>query len=778
MEIALSKEKSMSISNYFNVIKPNYIYLKLIPDTSIRNYNSGSIAKMVANMWQGINKRIYRQEKTWCFKSPMRCSYFIDIQKKDVSFYFIVPEQYESIAREKISSVWPRVTIEKVPSLQEFTGDKVAYQLGYKKEDALSLDADARSNVLLSSILNVIDIMEEGDRVGIFYNFVPTNQRYWGADYKRTMDKWKEYKPLERNKISPSYLLKYGAICLIWLVQSVIDGICDVFGEDKKDNSINALTDALNRTRAELSEQTKKKKNEIVVDTQIAVLGCGPNLTRTKSNVISVCQGFNTIEGDNELMYKENKKFEAINDGCVYRNADRNKMSISECQNLIALPGRELLEKHKIEHVNTLETEIVDELRSGVMCVGTNTFKGLTQQAYLSDDFAFKYLALCLIGPNRSGKSTFIANLCVGAAMHGEVNVIFDWCGNCDTSNDVKEAIVKKGLRYLEIDCSDSKIIQGAGYNELYCTSGDTFEQYRSAKQQTAQLITLINSVQTEDTDLRGRMERYLESASIIVAINNGPMKDVFMLLQSHKLRSDYISRVPETQKDNCDEYIEALRELDEIDKKSGEIVGTKITSVQGILNRANKLKQNTYMEMMLKKGCVNNFNLTDEIQKPQTIFIKMPESMFLTEMEKDTYATYWTTKLWAALQQRKWMFKYKEKDMLKVNVYYDELYQAPNAELFLTSKLSQIPKFCMKPIISCHYLNQISGIRGEMRAANASYMLIAGCDKANFKELEEELSPYVLDDLLHLKRYHSLNLIKTSDGYARFITKLPKPII
>ena len=60
MELALSKEKSMSVSNYFKVIRPEYTYLKLIPDTSIRNYNSSSIAKMVANMWQGINKRIYK----------------------------------------------------------------------------------------------------------------------------------------------------------------------------------------------------------------------------------------------------------------------------------------------------------------------------------------------------------------------------------------------------------------------------------------------------------------------------------------------------------------------------------------------------------------------------------------------------------------------------------------------------------------------------------------------------------------------------------------------
>ena len=52
--------------------------------------------------------------------------------------------------------------------------------------------------------------------------------------------------------------------------------------------------------------------------------------------------------------------------------------------------------------------------------------------------------------------------------------------------------------------------------------------------------------------------------------------------------------------------------------------------------------------------------------------------------------------------------------------------------------------------------------------------MLLAGCGKDNFNSLKEELDPYELEDLMNLKRYHSLNLIKIGDGYSKFITKLP----
>ena len=773
----LQKAQVMPFSTFVKVVKPTYAYLKLIPDTSVRNYNSSNIAKMIANMYQGISRRIYKQEKTYCFKSPMRCSYFIDIHKQDVSFYFIVPTQYESIAREKITSTWPRVTIEKVDCLHEFGENKVAYQLNYKKEDALSLHVDNRSNVLLTSILNVVDIMEEDDRVGIFYNFVPCNQRYWGGEYNNTMDKWKQYKPLDRNKFSPSYLLKYSAIGLIWLIQSVLDGVCEAFGQTKESNDVLLnLTDALNKTRIELSEQTRKKKNDIVLDTQIAVVGCGPNISRTTNNVVTVCQSFNTIEGDNMLEYSKVKKAESINDGGLYRSGERNKLSVNECGSLLQLPGREILEKHNIEHINTLEVKVPEELRQGVMSIGANVYKGVAQKAYLSTDHAFKFLTLCLIGPTRAGKTTLISNMGVDSARAGEVNVFFDWCGNCELTNEVREVLEKQGIKCLVIDCSDPENLQGMGYNELYSNSKDVFDRYMSTKAQSTQLMTLINSVQGDETDLRARMERYLEAASVVVFINNGPIRDVFNILQRHQLRTEYVSKIPTSQRENCQEYVEALEELNEYDKKSGEVIGTKISAIQGILNRANKLKQNAYVEMMLKKDCSKNFSLTDEIMKPQAIFIKMPETMFSTETEKDIYATYWLTKLWAALQQRKWLVK--ELDcLLKVNMYFDELYQTPNCQSFLKSKLSQIAKFGAKPIISCHYLGQIPIIRGELKAANTSYMLIAGCDKMNYNELKEELDPYTLDDLLHLKRYHSLNLIKTSDGYARFITTLPRPI-
>ncbi|NDI34652.1 hypothetical protein [Chengkuizengella sediminis] len=62
--------------------------------------------------------------------------------------------------------------------------------------------------------------------------------------------------------------------------------------------------------------------------------------------------------------------------------------------------------------------------------------------------------------------------------------------------------------------------------------------------------------------------------------------------------------------------------------------------------------------------------------------------------------------------------------------------------------------------------------------SANTSYMLLEGCDKKNYTELKDELYPFTAEDLSNLKRYHSLNYVKSKEGYTRFITNMPSPIM
>lgn len=766
--------KSIKISDYFQIIKPEYIFLKLIPHNSIRNYNSDRIARAISSLYRQIQQRIYIEEKKLFFETQSKVGYYMYVEKEVVSFYFIVSEKNYQLIKEKIGDTWHNITIEKVAEIPLFSPNAIKYNLTYKKEDALSLATDKRCNTLLSSILSVIDVLEEDDKVGVFYNFTPISQNYWRAEYKSTMQKWENELLVDREKLSTKFIVKSTIKILYDIVDGFMDAIYGILGgETNKAFNKNYIKKEIRP----LTNDTKKKKETVVIKTQIVVLSESKSKHRMKNNAFSVCQAFETITSDNELKYKQIKSTVDITK-CDVGLSDGLHMSPDEIQNLLSLPAKELLDEYKlIEKVDTFESEIPVSLRTGSMCIGVNTYKGQKQNAYLTSDKEYSNLTLVAIAPARAGKTTLFSNLAKDAVDNGECVIVFDFIGNCELSDSIASAFPHDKVKYIDCDSLDD--VQGLGYNEIPIETNPQ-KMYRNIKSQTSQLSCLINSVIPNDREMAVRMERYLESASIVAFASNGRICDVQKILESHIIRNEFIEKIPEKLLIYIDEYVQNLRELDSTDSKSNLVIGTKQVSVTGILDRFHRLKRNTNMEMMLKKDCSNNINLIEEINKNQLICIRMPEGMFATRDERDILSTYWFTKVWLSLQLRKtYIDKWKNSsgDLTKLNIIVDELYQTPYLQQLITEKLSQMPKFRGRMLISCHYLNQISIIRDELRSANASYMLLQGSDKMNYKELKDEMLPYTLEDLMSLKRYHSLNLIKYEDGYAKFITQLPKPI-
>lgn len=787
--------QSIKFSQVLQIIKPEYVFLRIKPSNSIRNNNTHKLARVISSLYKNLLESIKIEEyrlvrllgKQISFPTkasytlPAKVSYLVYMENKKVEFYFIIPKQHHSFVMEKMSDVWPGVTVEETASLPSFGPGSTRYSLNYTKEDALSLAVDRRNNDLLNSTLNTIEALQEGDRAAVLYNFIPTSQFGWRSQYKSTIDKVRENQPVDRNKTGVSYLFRL----LVSLMAGLSGAVSEVAGGDKKQAApFDSLLQRLNGVRGKISDSTERKAAAAILNAQVVVMSESCDQLRQRSNGRSLVQSFDTISEDNALTSRILRHGFQFTDFSV-RGAAVNKMSDEECQNFISLAGREILERYPfVDRVETQETLIPEDLKTGVISIGTNRYRGQDHPAYLSTDPEYKNLTLVLIGPTRAGKSTLIGNLSRDAIKAGECTVIFDYIKNCELSEEVS-ALFPAG-QTLTIDCSDPRKLQGLGYNEVGY-SHDPFLQYDNAKKQTTQLMTLINSINTDDTRLSAKMERYLTSAALVVFVSTGSIRDVFGVLQDHKVRHSFIDRVPAQQRENLTEYVSSLLELDEykdIKSKEGgvtvstpQLIGTKEHLITGVIDRLNKLKANTYMEQMLKKSTAGNINLVEELQRNQLISIRMPESMFSTDAERDVYTTYWITKLWLALQVRGQQIPDRSK-LTQVNIIFDELYQVENTEKFLTEKLSRLAKFGAKPIISCHYLGQIKHIREELRSANASYMLIAGCDKKNFNELKDELYPFELEDLLRLKRFHSLNLIKNKEGYSRFITRLPTATI
>lgn len=764
--------KTLKLSDYYEIRKPTYIYLKIVPDSSIRNYNSSAIAKSMALLYRNVFQLIKKENKKIIIETNFKLSYFIDITKTDISFYFIVPLMYKDRIKEKVRNTWKRCTIEEVAAVKEFSPSAVKYQLYTAKEDALSLEIDKKNNEPLNSICNIVEDLNEGDRVGVFYNFIPMGQEQWKYTYAKTIAKLQDGKSVYKDVTAKGIAI------------NIVSTLCDVlketfgliFGAEPKNlnENLGFLESAMGIVKNyDLSPETTKKKDTLLIKGQILVLSEAQDKQKAEGKAIALAQSFRGIEGDNTLKYKplkEDKKASFNQEGYKIANAEESIFSVEECGNFIQLAGRELQERFGIiNRIETMETEVPKELQSGNISIGVNVHKGKETKAYLSTDKEFKYLTLCLVAPTRSGKSTLIENIANDCVKTNECVINFDFCGKCKLSDDLCKVI--DDSKIMNIDCVNHEKLEGLGFNEISYHGEDMFLKYRSAKEQSTLLAEFIDSINISNP-LEPRMLRYLKAAAIITFYQKKSTGDALDILEDHVKRSEYIENVkevPELQK-----QIKTLRELDDCNKQ-GEITGTKLSFIQGILNRADIVRSNTYMELMLDKGIDNNINLIDEMQKNQLINLRIKESMFKTDIERDIYCLYWLVKIWGALQER--MEQMEDNKMRKVNLLIDELYQVPLTQTFLKTKLNQIAKKRCKPIISCHSLEQISYIRPELKSANTSYILIAGCTKDNYKELKEELYPYQLEDLINLKRYTSLNLIKTENNYSTFITKLPPPI-
>lgn len=782
--------KSVKLTEAIRVLRPRYIYVKLTPNYSVRNNSTYRLARTINSLYKNIFQSIKKERARvvnvlgrefllgtqYTVHPTPKVSYYIYMERKRIEFYLLVPQHCNSVIREKIADIWYNITVTEVEeeSVPGFTARATKYQLYYTKEHGLSLAVDRRNNELLESNLNIVEVLEEGDRVGVFYNFMPSSQFGWRTSYQATLEKIRRNIPVDRNKLSAGYLIRMA----LAIISDLIGDITVAFTGNghvlpRNNDSVDLLEKAILRASHNrvISDATVRKANDIIGDTQILVLSESNNRLRERNNAKSLAQSFDAISEDNSLTHRP---YRGKVDPYAFRikGAEVSKMGSLECSNFLALPGRELLERYKfIDKVQTQETQVPEDLKEGVLCLGESTYKGQKQKAYLSNDFDYRMLSLVLIGPNRAGKSKFLANIARDAIEAGECVIVPDFISSCQLSEEI--ASVFPAGKVLEIKCDDYATMQGLGYNEVP-PSHDPFIQYKNAKEQTALLMTLVDSINAEDANFTAKMGRYLEAAALAVFLSGGSINDVFSVLLNHKRRHEFVAKLPATQAGYMEEYIDYLSELDLIEGKI--VVGTRSHYITGAIDRLHRLKVNAYLEMMLKKSIKGNIDLVKEIQKSQLIVIKMPQRMFLTDNEKDVYTTYWLTKIWLALQVREEQIRDRKK-MRKVNLIIDELYQVNNAERFLTWKLSQLPKFNLKPILSCHYLNQIHIIREELRSANASYMLLSGCDKKNYVELASELYPYTEEDLLGLPRYHSLNLIKCNEGYGKFITKLPRPI-
>ena len=764
------KAKSIKLSDLIEIRKEEYITLQLIPVKSNKNNNTDAIASMINKLYIRADKLVKLENKKLILNSYSKVSYYIHITKNEVQFYFILPKIHLMKFKTKFSELWKNIEVKEVEALPIDFSQCTKYQLQYTHNETLSLNVDKRSNDLLNANMSILDILENEECIGIYYNFIPTGQRenlFFRKTYKDNIKKYKDGYNLKKSKSITDI-----AIGALKALLQYTDDFVSSLQKEKRERPELFVTMQKNP-----SESTKRKAHSEICKTQIIVMAKSEDKKREKELSISMCNSFKSISDDNELAYKEIKSNVDLNRPII-NGVEVNRTTIEECQNFISLPGRELIEQYKvIDHIETKENPVPEELKEGIIDLGVVKYKDNKDHGHISNEESLQSLPLAIMGGSRSGKSTFTINMCKNVIDAGEGLIVIDFIKNTELAEKVKR--ITPVDRLIEIDLSNPKHIQSLAYNEQEIKQGMSDDVViKIARMKSNYILQLVNTVNTDDKQLAPKMRKYLGAAARIAFCFDGTsIKDILKILQFHQVRHDFINRLSKELKDQLEDSIIALEELDEWSKetkdKPSEICCTKDNKIESIIDRIDILRENLIIDSMLSKDPNNNINFVEAMEQGKIVIIRMRDIDFDDDTSIDILTSFFIQKIWIALKIRGNMHDLPR----RCTVVIDEVFQTPTAQKLLSKYFVQSAKFGLKFVLTLHYMDQLSKeAQAALKNSNASYMLISGVDKKAFIALQEEFEAhgYTLDDLLNLKQYDSLNLIKSKDGYKSFITHLP----
>ena len=755
------KTESIKLSKYIEIQKAEYTHIQVIPSKSCRNTNTDKILVLANTMYKKLDRLIRIENKKLIITSKLKLSYYIHITKDEVQFFFIIPKVHVMKFRTKLSETWKNVEIKKVNALPININDCTKYQLSYKLNDVLSLNVDKRSNSLLNANLSVLEILQDDEAVGIFYNFIPMSQKeqnYFKISSQEALNNFRKGINLKKSK----NIVDLGVISLKFLVD-FINGLLNAFLSAPK-NSHNII----NPVEKTTSSSTQRKAKSDIIKTQAIICAKSDEKEREKQLCTTTFNTFTSLNGDNELEMEEVKKNIDIYKDDI--KVKYNYTSTLESGKFVNVAGKDIIEQHKnIKHNKLLELRAPKCLEDGEVRIGEVKHKDDKQMTYYSTDEQMKRLGRVLLGPMGAGKDYYMTNMAKDIIKVGRGLIVLDYIDKCQLADNIKA--ITPIDRLIEINCANPKQLQSFAYDEYkYSDSDREVDKIDICMQKAQQYNMLLDTINDVNSTLTPRMLRYLNAAATIVFRVNqySSFKDIIDVLKNPTKRDNIISLLPASAKELLQDEIDDLEELSKRDKKGN--IENADSKIDGILDRISKLKSSSiYTKLSYISESTNNVDFIKAINEGKVILIKIPAKRFSKTM-RSLLATFFLQKVWIAKEQGA--------TETQTELFINEIHQSYHCQLLMEDILVECRKFNLTPTLAMHYLSQgTKKLKESILASGSSFLLLSGCDKKAYDELKHyfEKDGYSENDLVELDRYNALCLIKNEETqYSSFVCKLP----
>jgi len=733
----IEKIKTMKLTDYIEVRKAEYTHIQVIPSKSCKNTNTDKILVLANTMYQKLDKLVKLENKKLVISSKLKLSYYIHITKQSTEFYFIVPTVFYNQVKTKLSETWKNVEIKKVDALPIDINNCTKYQLSYKLNDVLSLNVEKRSNSLLNANLSVLEILQEEESIGIFYNFIPMSQKeqnYFKISSQEALNNFKKGMNLKKSK----NIVDLGVISLKFLID-FINGLLNAFFSTSKTS--HNMIDPIEKPT---SSSTQRKAKSDIIKTQAIICAKSCDKYREKQLCTTTFNTFSSINGDNELEMEEVKKNIDVYKDDIKVKA--NYTSTLESGKFINIAGKDIIDQHKnIKHNKVLELKAPKCLQEGEVRIGEVKHKDNKEMAYYSTDEQMKRLGRVLLGPMGAGKDYYMINLAKDIIKAGRGLIVLDYIDKCQLADNIKA--ITPANRLIEINCANSKQLQALAYDE-YKYSDDDSERDKIdiCMQKAQQYNMLLDTINDVNSTLTPRMLRYLNAAATIAFRVNqhSSFKDIINILKNPTKRDTIISLLSPGAKDLLQDEIDDLEELSKRDKKGN--VENADSKIDGILDRISKLKSSSiYTKLSYISESTNNIDFIKAINEGKVILVKIPAKRFSKTM-RSLLATFFLQKIWIAKEQGA--------TQTQTELFINEIHQSYHCQLLMEDILVECRKFNLTPTLSLHYLDQCTkNLQKSILASGASFLLIQGTDIKVYNELKRyfEKDGYSETDLAEL---------------------------
>lgn len=430
-----SKAKVIPWDKFFGIERPDPVTIQVIPDRSVNNTNTELLAKALYEFYKPLYRRFHRKGLKIVYSLKDYGVFEIHYEHKSIKYFFVVPRKYLTFMRQKIETIWPRVTIAEV-NHQGLTFDPAKTEgaaLKLRNHNFYAIKVDRRENAPVPALLNVSRDIMEGDKALFQVVLSPVDRLFWHHRAQEAYRKLREKGSLRKIEFTPREIIRTCA--------SMIDGLLEKMFSSMATNEVTgyAIKDL------KLTPATTAKATSPVFATTIRVLAQSDEKERARITVRAITNSFKDLAGDNELerveiMEQFKKRFiraaEMRKPGTV---VTRSILSTGEAGRLLQLPtGPQLIDFPVVEQIARRETTLPDELfqEEGIP-LGLVTEKGVTRtaripiRAYGDVKLKHVYDALCLpsfgFGKMGTGKSDgYGTNWAMGFVKNGFSVFIID----------------------------------------------------------------------------------------------------------------------------------------------------------------------------------------------------------------------------------------------------------------------------------------------------------------------------------------------------------------